>query len=349
MTATHQTRIIALDGLRAISILLVLFSHAWLGHIVPGGLGVTIFFFISGFIITRLMIAEWDASGTVSIKKFYLRRFFRLMPALIVFVLISLCVMQLAAVQWTWVELASVFFYFANYFGIFIGFSDDVLPPPLSITWSLAVEEHFYMVFPFVFLGLISVPKRFLTVILGLLVILLAWRIYLVYGVGLDHLVHYRIYKATDTRADSIMYGTGFAILLARYPKVIAVFQRRETLVLGIAMMLFSLFWRDENFRESYRYSLQGMALACMFSCIVLNDTFASRFLSSAPLNYLGKVSYSLYLYHWLVFGVITVWMPALSLPLRITLMIVASVVLADLSFRFVERPSLNFGRKFLH
>ncbi|MFZ6849418.1 acyltransferase family protein [Undibacterium sp. RuRC25W] len=349
MNATHHTRIVALDGLRAVSILLVLLSHAWLGHIVPGGLGVTIFFFISGFIITRLMITEWDEAGRISIKKFYLRRVFRLMPALVVFVMISLCVMQRAGTQWTWIELASVFFYFANYFGIFIGFSDSLLPSPLSITWSLAVEEHFYMIFPFVFLGLISVPKRFLTVIFSLVLIVLAWRVYLVYGVGLEHLVHYRIYKATDTRVDSIMYGTGFAILLARYPRAIALLQRRETLVFGVMAMLYSLISRDENFRESYRYSLQGIALACMFSYLVLKDTFASRFLSLGLLNYLGKISYSLYLYQWLVFAIITAWIPALSLSLRITIMIGVSIVLADLSYRFVERPCLNFGRKFLN
>ena len=349
MIATHQTRILALDGLRAVSILLVLFSHAWLGHIVPGGLGVTIFFFISGFIITRLMITEWDASGTVSIKKFYLRRFFRLMPALIVFVLASLIVMQMAGVHWAWVELASVFFYFANYFGIFIGFSGDVLPPPLSITWSLAVEEHFYMVFPFVFLTLIGLPKRFLMAVLSLSVILLVWRVYLVYGVGLDHLAHDRIYKATDTRADSIMYGTAFAVLMSRFPAAAEIFHRRATLIVGVVLMLVSLLYRDENFRESYRYSLQGIALACMFSYLVLNDTFASRLLSAKVMNYLGKISYSLYLYHWLVFGIITVWIPMLSLPVRIIIMIVASLVLADLSYRLIERPCLNYGRRYLH
>jgi peptidoglycan/LPS O-acetylase OafA/YrhL len=110
MSSLHQQRLLALDGLRAVSILLVLVSHAWLGHIVPGGLGVTIFFFISGFIITRLMISEWDKTGTISIKKFYIRRFFRLMPALIVFVVLSLITMQLAHVNWTWTELSSVFF-----------------------------------------------------------------------------------------------------------------------------------------------------------------------------------------------------------------------------------------------
>ncbi|MFZ6725900.1 acyltransferase family protein [Undibacterium sp. MH2W] len=349
MNPTHQTRILALDGLRAVSILLVLFSHAWLGHIIPGGLGVTIFFFISGFIITQLMISEWDSAGSVDIKKFYLRRFFRLMPALFVFVLISLCVMQLAAVRWTWVELASVFFYFANYFGIFIGFTSNVLPSPLSITWSLAVEEHFYLFFPFIFIGLIRMPRRFLSVIVCLLVLFLVWRLYLVDVIGLNQLPNDRIYKATDTRADSILYGTGFAILWVRYPRIISFLQRWDTFVIGVLLIVFSLVWRGEQFRESVRYSIQGLALCFVFSFLVLKETVVSRLLQMKPLIYLGRISYSLYLYHWLVLGVITAWMPQWLLPLRMTLLISASIFLADLSYRFIERPSLRVGRKFSH
>ena len=349
MNPTHQTRILALDGLRAVSILLVLFSHAWLGHIIPGGLGVTIFFFISGFIITQLMISEWDSAGSVDIKKFYLRRFFRLMPALFVFVLISLCVMQLAAVRWTWVELASVFFYFANYFGIFIGFTSNVLPSPLSITWSLAVEEHFYLFFPFIFIGLIRMPRRFLSVIVCLLVLFLVWRLYLVDVIGLNQLPNDRIYKATDTRADSILYGTGFAILWVRYPRIISFLQRWDTFFIGVLLIVFSLVWRGEQFRESVRYSIQGLALCFVFSFLVLKETVVSRLLQMKPLIYLGRISYSLYLYHWLVLGVITAWMPQCPLPLRMTLLIGASILLADLSYRFIERPSLRVGRKFSH
>ena len=349
MNPTHQTRILALDGLRAVSILLVLFSHAWLGHIIPGGLGVTIFFFISGFIITQLMISEWDSAGSVDIKKFYLRRFFRLMPALFVFVLISLCMMQLAAVRWTWVELASVFFYFANYFGIFIGFTSNVLPSPLSITWSLAVEEHFYLFFPFIFIGLIRMPRRFLSVIVCLLVLFLVWRLYLVDVIGLNQLPNDRIYKATDTRADSILYGTGFAILWVRYPRIISFLQRWDTFVIGVLLIVFSLVWRGEQFRESVRYSIQGLALCFVFSFLVLKETVVSRLLQMKPLIYLGRISYSLYLYHWLVLGVITAWMPQCPLPLRMTLLISASILLADLSYRFIERPSLRVGRKFSH
>ena len=345
----YQPRLQALDGLRAVSILLVLVSHAWLGHIVPGGLGVTVFFFISGFIITRLMINEWDKTGDMSVKKFYLRRFFRLIPTLIVFVLISLVVMHFAHVQWQWVELASVFFYFANYFGIFIGFTGDPLPPPFSITWSLAVEEHFYLVFPFVFVSLIRFPQQFLKIITAFIVLILAWRIYLVYGIGLENLLHYRIYKATDTRADSIMYGTVFSLLLARYPLSKKILDSKWVALAGLFLLLLSLVWRDENFRESFRYSVQGIALLMMFSYLVFQPNLANRILSSAPMQYVGKISYSLYLYHWLVFAVITMWLPDLPLVFRIVLMTVASFILADLSCRLVEQPSLRLGRRFSH
>ncbi len=349
MNPASHSRLQALDGLRGVSILLVLISHAWLGHIVPGGLGVTIFFFISGYIITRLMIAEWDKTAQVSISKFYLRRFFRLMPALIVFVLISLGVMQLAGVQWQWIELMSVFFYFANYFGIFVGFSGDLLPPPLSITWSLAVEEHFYMLFPFVFSVCIAFPRRFLAGLLTFIVGILLWRLYLVYGVGLDQLVHYRIYKATDTRADSIMYGTCFALIQARYPGLAAHFAQRKALIAGVLLMLASLLIRDENFRESWRYSVQGIALALMFTHLITESNMASRVLASPAMVYVGRISYSLYLYHWLVFGIISFWLPDLSLPVKFCVMIVASLVLADGSQRLIEAPFLRLGQRYLH
>ncbi|MBC3886155.1 acyltransferase family protein [Undibacterium griseum] len=345
----NSSRLQALDGLRAVSILLVLISHAWLGHIVPGGLGVTIFFFISGFIITRLMIREWDKNGVMNIKKFYLRRFFRLLPALLVFVAIALLVMYAAHVEWRWVELFAVFFYFANYFDIFVGFSGTALPSPLGITWSLAVEEHFYMVFPFAFALLIASPKRFLQMITALIVLILLWRLYLVYGVGQEYLARFRIYKATDTRADSILYGSCLALLLARYPGAHSVLNSRWLAAGGSVLLLATLLYRGEDFRESWRYSLQGIALLMMFSTLVLQQGLAARILGSRPMAYIGRVSYSLYLYHWLVLGMITFWLPDWSLPSRMALLLIASFVLSDLSYRLIEQPFQRLGYPYAH
>ncbi|MBR7784647.1 hypothetical protein KDM89_21170, partial [Undibacterium sp. LFS511W] len=106
-----------------------------------------------------------------------------------------------------------------------------------------------YMLFPFVFSVCIAFPRRFLAGLLTFIVAILLWRLYLVYGVGLDHLLHYRIYKATDTRADSIMYGTCFALIQARYPVWAAYFAQRKAAIAGLLLMLASLLIRDENFR----------------------------------------------------------------------------------------------------
>lgn len=343
-----SSRIAALDGLRAVSILLVLISHAWLGHIVPGGLGVTIFFFISGFIITRLMISEWDTTGSMRISHFYIRRFFRLMPALTVFIFLSVLTLQLAGHGVAWKEILAVFLYTANYYGIFIGFSGDTFPPPLAITWSLAVEEHFYLIFPSLFVGLIVSWKRFVSLIVGVLVIVLCWRCWLAYGVGLEQLPHYRIYKATDTRVDSILYGTLLAVLLARKQTVWERLNNMQCFAAGAVIILATLLIRSEEFRESLRYSLQGLALFLLFPYAVLSNSVISQLLSNRFFLYVGKISYSLYLYHWLAFGIVVFWMGDAALIWRILAMTLLSFVMADLSYRCVENPGLRTGRKFL-
>ncbi|MFZ6672469.1 acyltransferase family protein [Undibacterium sp. Xuan67W] len=351
MTHPHQhpNRLLALDGLRAVSILLVVISHAWLGHIVPGGLGVTIFFFISGFIITRLMIVEWDATTQINIRQFYLRRFFRLMPALIIYVVLSLLAMLAMGEAIKLIELLSVFFYYANYYAIYFGFGDDTLPAPLSITWSLAIEEHFYLVFPFLFAALAGKITWFLRLIAGLIVAVFLWRLYLLTQFGLEQLAHDRIYKGTDTRLDSILYGTGFSILLARYSWANKFFSDRRVVVSGALLMSLSLLVRNEIFRESLRYSIQGIALACLFCHLVFIDNPVQRLLSSGPMIYIGKISYSLYLYHYLIFTLITAWMPDSALWIRIATLLIASWICADLSYRYVEQYFARIGRRFLH
>ena len=346
---SHPSRLLALDGLRAVSILLVVISHAWLGHIMPGGLGVTIFFFISGFIITRLMLQEFDRDQKIDVRHFYLRRLFRLMPALIVYVACSLLAMWMVGEPIRLVELLSVFFYFANYFAIFFSFSSTLMPAPLSITWSLAVEEHFYLVFPFLFAVLASNTKWFLRLIVIALVSVVLWRWYLVTQIGLDSLAPDRIYKATDTRVDSILYGTGFSLLLHRYPSARDFFSDWRIFFVGIVLMLVSLLIRDEIFRESVRYSVQGIAMAALFYHLIFTDNLISRLFSSAPMVYIGKISYSLYLYHYLVFALITAWMPDATLALRIVVMVTVSFLCAHLSYRFVEQYFLQLGRQFLH
>ena len=139
----------SLDGLRAIAVLIVLVSHSGYGETVPGGLGVTIFFFLSGYLITTLILDEQTRTETINVRHFYLRRAFRLLPPLLITLAIAytLVAAGLLGGGFSWGGLTSQLFYFANYYGIFFAHENSI-PDGTGILWSLAVEEHFYIVFP---------------------------------------------------------------------------------------------------------------------------------------------------------------------------------------------------------
>ena len=147
-TGTHFN-IPSLDGIRAVSILMVVVSHCGLGKWVPGGFGVTIFFFLSGYLITTLMRREHAKTGTLSLNDFYIRRCLRILPPSFIVIAISLLLALIFHETLSWVGVFANVAYFTNYYECFGGRSDI---PGLNILWSLAVEEHFYMVFPLLYL-----------------------------------------------------------------------------------------------------------------------------------------------------------------------------------------------------
>lgn len=346
---THTARLPALDGLRAFSILLVVLSHAGLGHWVPGGLGVTIFFFISGFIITRLLIHEVEQTTEIAIAPFYLRRFARLFPALLCYVCLSLLVLKFTAVNFDGLEVWAVFLYFVNYYGIYLGPAAEEFVSPFSITWSLAIEEHFYLAFPLIFTALIGNTRRFIYTLIFLLGAILLWRCYLVYGVGLTDLPRYRLYKASDTRIDSIIWGVLFSVCWARFAHFRAKIQAPWCWCSGASLLFVSLLIRDEAFRESWRYSIQGLGLFLLCYALVINQGYLSAILRSGFMQYLGKISYSLYLYHWLLYGVLDYYAGSWSVAARLSLMLPMSFLLASASYHAVEQPGIRWGRKLIN
>lgn len=341
-----EARLDALDGLRAVSIGLVMVSHGWLERWVPGGLGVTIFFFISGFIITRLMSIEYQRRGRLAIGAFYIRRFFRLMPALAAFMTLSLLFASVTGLPWRWQEVAAVWFYLANYYDLWVGFLSSGWHHPLSITWSLAIEEHFYLIFPSLFVLLYRQPRRFLVIIGVLAVLVLGWRLLLLQRYGLAGLPEFRIYKGSDTRIDSILYGCALSVALARYPQLQQRLSHWRWLLAGLALILLSLLWRSEYFRESWRYTLQGVALFMMTPHLLFVPNLLNRCLSLGWVRHLGRISYSLYLYHWLVLLAVSVCLPDAPLTLRLPLFYGLSLVLAEVSYRWIERPAIRLGHR---
>src|SRR5262245_57565060 len=151
MSETHSRypqSVPSLDGIRAISVLLVVLAHSGFDA-VPGGLGVTIFFFLSGYLITTLMLAEYERSGRISIPMFYARRMLRLMPPLLITLALAYGLTYFGALPGgiTAAGLAAQLLYFANYYSLFVD-PGGTIPNGTGILWSLAVEEHFYIVYP---------------------------------------------------------------------------------------------------------------------------------------------------------------------------------------------------------
>lgn len=158
----------ALDGLRGVAVLIVMTSHVFTERI-PGAYGVTLFFFISGFIITQMMLAQ--SFSRDHFKAFYVRRIFRLAPALLVFMLATGIATATIGCTVPWSDFAATLFYYANYHAY-----HDLcgLVTPFNITWSLAVEEHFYFVFP---IALVISRGRLIQFLLAVVTLILLWRV----------------------------------------------------------------------------------------------------------------------------------------------------------------------------
>ena len=206
----------SLDGIRAISVLLVVVAHSGVSTIVPGGLGVTIFFFLSGYLITTLMLAESERVGKIAISRFYARRIFRLAPPLLTTLAIAygLTYFGLLGGQITLEGLTTQILYFANYHTIFLDPSNNKIPSGTGILWSLAVEEHFYIFFP-LFMALVVRnalrPRTIGIALIIICVVILAWRIHLAHS---PEFFSDRTYLASDTRIDSIICGCLMAVLI---------------------------------------------------------------------------------------------------------------------------------------
>lgn len=342
----HSGEIPSLNGIRAVSVLIVLLSHGGFDRIVPGGLGVTIFFFLSGYLITTLLLREHARFGEIDIFAFYVRRFLRLMPPLLLTLAVaySLTAMGFLPGHITLEGLASQLAYFANYLEIFFQ-GPEKIPAGTGVLWSLAVEEHFYLVFPVLMALAFSIRmsnSRKILIAAGVCAAVLAWRCYLVYGVGVSEA---RTYFASDTRIDSIVYGCILAFLLARSNGVDSDPARMtlgEDLLLagGGLLILFTLAYRDPLFRETFRYSLQGIALMPVFHLAVKRyRSWPFRFLNSPLVIRVGIYSYSIYLIHRVIILAAAHNFPALvTRPLLLSsLCLLLSTALAALVHRYVD------------
>ncbi|MCK9685887.1 acyltransferase family protein [Scleromatobacter humisilvae] len=325
----------ALDGIRAAAILIVMISHI-VTPLVPGGFGVTLFFFVSGFIITRMMLSQSFGGG--HLKAFYVRRVFRLAPALMVFLLVSGIVMSSLGDPIPARDFVATLCYYANYHQ-FTNFGHVL--SPLVITWSLAVEEHFYFIFPVL---LILTRRRLVTALTSTILAILVWRLVLVYGF---HAPTARTYVATDTRLDSIAFGCLLSVMIDVRHRLLPALASRGALWASGILLLLSFAIRRDDFRETFRYTLHGLALMPIFCKLFWQEAPLQplrAILESAVARYVGNVSYSLYLYHFLALSVATALLPDGAFMKACTF--VSAFALASVSYYLVENPVRRLGSR---
>ncbi|MXO86501.1 acyltransferase family protein [Altererythrobacter aurantiacus] len=324
----------ALDGLRAVAIAIVLVSHFGLGHVVPGGFGVTVFFVLSGYLITTILRDELVKTGSVDFRQFYLRRVVRIIPPMWFAILFGLALTSLGLQsrplepEYLWTDLL----FLTNYAGSFGMFSGTMIP-----LWSLDVEEHFYLFFPLLLLA--TFRRQPVLILASICVVVLLLRIALA-------LEGVPTYYGTHTRIDSILFGCILA--LWRNPIDAEPPSRGRhfaNLLLAAVLILPTLLYRDEFFRETVRHSMQGLGLFFAFTYCIQDRGWISGILGSVPLRWLAFISYTLYLVHLPVLGAtqMLVEHPVLS----IIVALVVSLAISQLVRVTIEKPMLRLRKNF--
>lgn len=345
-----------LDGLRAVAIIGVLLYHAGIDWMPGGFLGVDVFFVISGFLITSLILEEYDRSGRVNFTKFYLGRARRLLPAVAVLLiavgLAVLIVYQDALSAFREDALATVF-YVNNWWYIFVDqsyFESVGRPPLLKHLWSLSVEEQFYLIWPVFALLLMRSGGRPLVRRLALVLAIAStvWMAVLSirngYPVDADPS---RAYFGTDSHSMGLLVGAALATMWRPGRLSTQVPRGAQLIITGIgvaslaAVIGFYLFVGEFT---PWLYRGGFLALAFFTTALIAAVTHPASFLGPAlgtgVLRYIGRRSYGIYLWHWPIFmvtrpGIDVEWSEPVTFVVRIAL----TLVIAELSYRLVEMP----------
>lgn len=346
--------ITGLDGIRAIAVIMVLSYHLKLALFKSGFLGVTVFFVLSGYLITGILISEVEEEGTIDLKNFWLRRIRRLVPAVmsmaVVIIFVSAVVNRIIFTKGCKDFLASVLG-FNNWWQIFNKvsyFEAAGVPSPFTHCWSLAIETQFYLIYPLILLGIYKLAKSRgegrakrgllfagVTLLLALISVIL---MIVLFDPQQDAS---RVYYGTDTRAFSLLFGALLAILWeyrmvprrlsASVNMVLGSVSFAALLVMTIAINGSSNFWyRGGQF-------VGTILTVLMVYAVSGRKTWLSRFLSNPVLKWIGDRSYSIYLWYYPIILLIS---KGIKASWWITLIeIVLSVVMAELSYRFIETP----------
>jgi len=339
-----------LDGIRAIAVLSVILFHLNFGWASGGLLGVQVFFVLSGYLITDLLVAEYRRTRGIALARFWIRRARRLLPALFVvlFVTVGWATLfdrsQLDALR---SDLPSGIFYYSNWWFIFhhVSYFAKFGPPsPLGHLWSLSIEEQFYLIWPL----LVLAALKFLHSRRTMIVLTLSAAAASAVEMGILFVPDgdpTRVYDGTDTRVFALLIGAALAMALPRnqtFAPVTVSARRVLDAVGGVSLLgIFLMFWLTSQY-DSFLYE-GGMALLALLTALVIAVTIhpgahLEVLLGWEPLRWVGERSYGIYLWHYPVIVLTTPLNTAPSV-FRASLQIAATLILAALSWRLIEQP----------
>ena len=336
--ALRRPSLPSLDGLRAIAVLLVVLYHFGF-EAVNGGQGVLIFFVISGFLITWLLLKEEEKWGSVSLKLFYLRRTLRIFPAFYAYWFLVVVGFSLLGKHVdSWQSIAS-FLYVNNYYQALLGDPNTAL----SHTWSLAIEEQFYLLWPTLFIALRTPARRMRALMAALLAVWIYRAVaVLVFGIPQGY-----VYEALDIRSDHLIVGCLLATMLyyGAATRVWNAVCRRPALI-WVTLALFAISSSMPQL-VSWRYrDLVGFTVDPVLAAILIVQGLAFASSSAAWMNvgiirWLGRMSYSIYLYQQIALHPVRDALHSMPVLVQLVAAISVCVAVSAFSYYVIERPFL--------